>query len=163
MFDAEKCKGDRRLRQISRIHRLTASFRFAYFVPISRLPFYLFFVDTAGSRVHGESFSYSFSSSRILVPIVSPCGIRFWNFHSGRCRTVVSPRIAAGGPVNIASSVIHRHFAILSLRVASSSCMATREWINAATDGGWVWVRADCANLKHDCWTSRPEKIAGFI
>lgn len=90
-----------------------------------------------------ESSCLPFSSSCLDLYCVV-VRIRFWNFHSGRCRTVISPHIAAGGPVNIASSVIHRRFAILSLRVVSRSRMAAREWINAATDGdGFEFVRIE--------------------
>lgn len=163
MFDAEKCEGDRRLRRISRNTPVNCLFSSRIFCSYFPTPFLSLFhryrwLASARRIVLSSFFFFAY-----LGPYCVTVRIRFWNFHSGRCRTVVSPRIAAGGPVNIASSVIHRHFAILSLRVASRSCMATREWINAATGRGWVWVRADWANLKHDCRVSRPEKIAGFI
>lgn len=122
--------------------RLAASFRrslrlsrlFCFYFSIPLLSLFRRYRWRASGHI-GESSLFPFTSSCLgLYGLYCvTVRIRFWNFHSGRFRTVVSPRIAAERPVNIASSVIRQRFAILSLRVVSRSRMADREWINAAT------------------------------
>lgn len=144
-----KSAGNRRLRRISRtVHNQLSLFVglascLTYSALISQCSFCLFFVDIVGAwiRVLANRPIFLFLL-RALVSIVSPCASASEIF----IPTVAEQSFhhAAGGPVNIASSVIHRRFAILSLRVVSRSRMAAREWINAATDGdGFEFVRIE--------------------
>lgn len=125
--------------------RLAGSFRqprflsriFRFHFPTPFLSLFRRFRWSASAHT-GESFSLPFSSSCALVSIVPPCASASEIF----IPAVAEQSFRHVSPLEDWSISLRalstRRFAILSLRVVSRSCMPAGEWINAATDGGWV-------------------------